>query len=39
MFRPKKMDFKIYIPEEGSKLWERSVEVWKQVDPLARTID
>ena len=39
MFRPKKMDFKIYIPEEGSKLWERSVEVWKQVDPVASTID
>jgi NAD(P)-dependent dehydrogenase (short-subunit alcohol dehydrogenase family) len=39
MFRPKKMDFKIYIPEEGSKLWERSVEVWKQVDSLARTIE
>jgi NAD(P)-dependent dehydrogenase (short-subunit alcohol dehydrogenase family) len=38
MFRPKKMDFKIYIPEEGDKLWKRSVEVWKQVDPLAVTI-
>jgi NAD(P)-dependent dehydrogenase (short-subunit alcohol dehydrogenase family) len=38
MFRPKKMDFKIYIPEEGEKLWKRSVEVWKQVDPLAVTI-
>jgi NAD(P)-dependent dehydrogenase (short-subunit alcohol dehydrogenase family) len=38
MFRPKKMDFKIYIPEEGAKLWKRSVETWKQVDPLAVTI-
>jgi NAD(P)-dependent dehydrogenase (short-subunit alcohol dehydrogenase family) len=38
MFRPKQMDFKIYIPEEGEKLWKRSIEVWKQVDPLAVTI-
>jgi NAD(P)-dependent dehydrogenase (short-subunit alcohol dehydrogenase family) len=38
MFRPKKMDPKIYIPEEGSKLWERSIELWKSVDPLAVTI-
>jgi len=39
MFRLKKMDPKVYIPEEGSKLWDRSVELWKQVDTLARTID
>lgn len=38
MFRPKKMDFKIYIPEEGTKLWERSVDLWKSIDPLARTL-
>jgi NAD(P)-dependent dehydrogenase (short-subunit alcohol dehydrogenase family) len=38
MFRPKKMDAKIYIPEEGEKLWNRSMEVWKQIDPLAVTI-
>jgi NAD(P)-dependent dehydrogenase (short-subunit alcohol dehydrogenase family) len=38
MFRHKKMDPKSYIPEEGAKLWDRSVELWKSVDPLARTI-
>jgi NAD(P)-dependent dehydrogenase (short-subunit alcohol dehydrogenase family) len=39
MFRHKKMDPKVYIPEEGTKLWDRSIELWKQVDPLAKTID
>lgn len=38
MFRYKKMDAKVYIPEEGTKLWDRSVELWKKVDPHARTI-
>jgi len=38
MFRHKKMDSKVYIPEEGTKLWDRSVELWKNVDPLAQTI-
>lgn len=38
MFKPKKMDFKVYIPEEGEKLWDRSIELWKSIDPLARTI-
>jgi NAD(P)-dependent dehydrogenase (short-subunit alcohol dehydrogenase family) len=38
MFRHKKMDQKVYIPEEGAKLWNRSVELWKSVDPAARTI-
>lgn len=38
MFRHKNMDSKVYIPEEGSKLWDRSIELWKKVDPLARTI-
>lgn len=38
MFRPKKMDFKIYLPEEGAKLWDRSIEVWKSIDPLVRVI-
>jgi len=32
MFNPKKMDYKIYIPEEGKKLWEHSSEVWNQID-------
>lgn len=38
MFKNKKMDFKIYIPEEGKKLWDRSVELWKSVDPKAAWI-
>ena len=38
MFRVKKMDPKVYIPEEGAKLWERSIELWKSVDPMAVTI-
>lgn len=35
MFNPKKMDYKVYISEEGKKLWEHSSNVWKQVDKLA----
>jgi NAD(P)-dependent dehydrogenase (short-subunit alcohol dehydrogenase family) len=38
MFRHKKMDSKVYIPDEGAKLWDRSVALWKSVDPLFRTI-
>lgn len=38
MFRHKKMDPKIYIPEEGAKLWDRSLELWKTIDPAARII-
>lgn len=38
MFKPKKMDFKVYLPEEGEKLWDRSITLWKSIDPLARTI-
>jgi NAD(P)-dependent dehydrogenase (short-subunit alcohol dehydrogenase family) len=39
MFRHKKMDPKVYIPEEGTKLWDRSVELWKSIDPLfAKTV-
>jgi NAD(P)-dependent dehydrogenase (short-subunit alcohol dehydrogenase family) len=36
MFNPKEMDYKIYIPEEGKKLWDHSVEVWKRVDEGAK---
>ena len=39
MFNPKKMDYKVYIPEEGRKLWEKSNEVWKLVDSQAKTLD
>lgn len=35
MFKPKKMDPKIYEKEEGVKLWERSMELWQQLDPDA----
>jgi NAD(P)-dependent dehydrogenase (short-subunit alcohol dehydrogenase family) len=38
MFNPKKMDKKIYLPEEGKKLWEYSGEVWKRVDEKATII-
>jgi NAD(P)-dependent dehydrogenase (short-subunit alcohol dehydrogenase family) len=38
MFRHKDMDTKVYLPEEGEKLWNRSTELWKSIDPLARTI-
>ena len=38
MFRHKKMDTKVYIPGEGTKLWHRSIELWKSVDPKAQTI-
>ncbi len=32
MFNPKRMDEKVYIPEEGKKLWQHSLTVWKSVD-------
>lgn len=32
MFNPKEMDYKIYIPEEGQKLWEHSSKVWRRID-------
>jgi NAD(P)-dependent dehydrogenase (short-subunit alcohol dehydrogenase family) len=32
MFNNKKMDPKVYIPEEGLKLWEESMRVWKEID-------
>lgn len=35
MFNQKKMDEKIYIPEEGKKLWEASQQVWEAIDPKA----
>jgi NAD(P)-dependent dehydrogenase (short-subunit alcohol dehydrogenase family) len=38
MFRHKKMDPIVYIPTEGTKLWDRSVELWKSIDPEAKTI-
>ena len=35
MFNQKRMDEKIYEPEEGKKLWDHSLEVWERHDPLA----
>jgi len=32
MFNPKEMDEKCYLPEEGKKLWERSVVLWSELD-------
>ncbi len=39
MFKNKEMDPKVYLPEEGKKLWERSIELWKSVDPNAVSLD
>lgn len=38
MFKNKEMDSKVYIPEEGEKLWDRSIELWKSVDAKAVAI-
>jgi len=37
MFNPKKMDPKVYDPEAGKKLWERSMELLKEIDPGYKT--
>ena len=33
MFNPKKMDPKVYDPEERKKLWERSMDLLREIDP------
>lgn len=33
MFNNKRMDEKVYSPEEGSKLWKESMKVWQEIDP------
>jgi len=38
MFNVKRMDEKVYIPEEGNKLWEASEAVWKAHDEKAKLI-
>lgn len=38
MFNQKKMDEKIYIPEEGKKLWDASHQVWRTIDPKASSL-
>ncbi len=35
MFRPKKMDPKVYAVKEGMKLWDRSYALWKEIDAKA----
>jgi len=35
MFNPKKMDEKVYIPEEGKKLWDASMALWQSIDSKA----
>ncbi len=35
MFNPKKMDPKVYLPEEGAKLWDFSQRLWKELDDKA----
>jgi NAD(P)-dependent dehydrogenase (short-subunit alcohol dehydrogenase family) len=36
MFNIKQMDDKVYLPEEGKKLWEASASIWKLVDKGAK---
>jgi NAD(P)-dependent dehydrogenase (short-subunit alcohol dehydrogenase family) len=38
MFKSKEMDEKVYIPEEGEKLWNRSFDLWKSIDPKAEIL-
>ena len=38
MFKSKKMDEKVYLPEEGEKLWERSFELWHSIDDKAEDL-
>jgi NAD(P)-dependent dehydrogenase (short-subunit alcohol dehydrogenase family) len=33
MFKTKRMDPKVYEPEEGARLWDATMELWKRVDP------
>jgi len=38
MFNPKEMDPKVYLEEEGVKLWEYSLDLWKSMDKEAISI-
>jgi hypothetical protein len=38
MFNPKQMDPKVYVPEEGARLWEESVRVWRSIDSRVDTV-
>lgn len=35
MFNPKEMDPKVYSEEEGEKLWDHSLDLWKRIDKQA----
>lgn len=39
MFNQKLMDEKVYLKEEGDKLWEASITLWKQIDPKAKAFN
>lgn len=39
MFNEKKMDPKVYLTEEGIKLWEHSLRLWESIDEKARDLD
>lgn len=39
MFNKKRMDEKVYIPEEGQKLWKATQEVWESIDSKAAILD
>lgn len=38
MFNPKKMDPKVYLEDEGEKLWNHSMDLWKSMDIKAISI-
>jgi NAD(P)-dependent dehydrogenase (short-subunit alcohol dehydrogenase family) len=38
MFNPKEMDPKVYLEEEGEKLWDHSNKLWNSMDTEAITI-
>ena len=38
MFKSKEMDEKVYIQEEGEKLWKRSYELWRSIDLRAEDL-
>ncbi|RLD78874.1 MAG: hypothetical protein DRJ15_10645, partial [Bacteroidetes bacterium] len=38
MFKHKEMDEKVYLPEEGKKLWGKSYELWDSIDPEAEIL-
>jgi len=39
MFKPKKMDPKVYESKEGVRLWDRSMKLWYDIDSKAVSLD